>query len=166
MWRRVLPLWCWSVLIWTLLSWTATIEQVAVGAIVSLLVALACSPLGSVAGPWVLLRPRRIGPLLRLVAVVTARVVAANWELTRAIWARRPPPGGMVVVPTTARTDGELTTVGALTSLIVNSQLVDLDRHRHELQYHAVEVPTLDPQANRDRINRPVEDRVIAVTRR
>jgi multicomponent Na+:H+ antiporter subunit E len=101
---------------------------VIVGAIVSLLAASACNPLGTVAGPWTLLRPRRIRPLLTLLAVVSARVVAANWELTRAIWSRQPPPGGMVVVPTRARTDAELAAVGVFTSLIVNSQLIDLDR--------------------------------------
>jgi multicomponent Na+:H+ antiporter subunit E len=165
MWRRVLALWCWSILIWTLLSWTATVEQVAVGAAVSLVVALACAPLGPVAGPWALLYPRRIVPLLGLAAAVSARVVVANWHLTRRIWSRAGPPSGMVVVPTAARTDGELTTVGVLTSLIVNSQIVDLDRRRHQLQYHTVEVTSRDPEANRDRVNRAVEERTIAVTR-
>jgi hypothetical protein len=85
MWRRVLALWCWSILIWTLLSWTATVEQVAVGIAVSLVVALACAPLGPVAGPWVLLYPRRIVPLLALAVAVSGRVVAANWHLSRVI---------------------------------------------------------------------------------
>jgi multicomponent Na+:H+ antiporter subunit E len=166
MWRRVLPLWCWSFLVWTLLSWTATVEQVTVGLVVSLAAAWACAPLGSVAGPWALLRPRRIVPLLALIGVVSAKVVQANLHLTRVIWSRRPPPGGMVIVPTTARTDAELAAVGVLTSLIVNSQLADLDRHRHQLQYHTVEVTSLDPAANRALINESVEDHVEAVTRR
>ena len=166
MWRRVPPLWCWSVLIWTLLTWTATVEQVLLGLTASLLVALACAPLGSVAGPWALLRPRRIPALLALAGEVAVRLVMANWRLTRTIWSGRRVPSGMVVVPTSARTDGELTTVGVLTSLIVNSQLVDIDRRRHELHYHVVEVEGRDSDANRHRINGPIEDRVLAVTRR
>jgi multicomponent Na+:H+ antiporter subunit E len=166
MWRRVLPLWCWSILIWTVLTWTATVEQVAVGIVVSLVVAMACAPLGSVAGPWALLRPRRIPALLALAAAVAVRVAAANWHLARTIWSRRPIPSGMVVVRTSARTDGELATVGLLTSLIVNSQLVDLDRRRHELQYHLIEVPTQDRRALRQRVNGPVEEHTLAVTRR
>ena len=138
---------------------------------VSAAVALACAPLGSVAGPWALLRPRRLVALPSLIAVVSRRVVTANWHLTRLIWSRRvwsrrAPPSGMLVVPTIARTDAELTAVGVLTSLIVNSQLVDLDRHRHQLQYHAVEVASTDPEANRSRINQAVEEHVVAVTRR
>jgi multicomponent Na+:H+ antiporter subunit E len=166
MWRRILALWCWSILIWTLLTWTPTVEQFTVGVGVSLLVALACAPLGPVAGPWALLYPRRIVPLLALVAAVSTRVVTANWHLSRLIWSMAGPPSGMVVVPTDARTDGELTTVGVLTSLIVNSQIVDLDRRRHRLQYHAVEVTSRDPDVNRDRVNRAIEERTIAVTRR
>jgi multicomponent Na+:H+ antiporter subunit E len=153
-------------LVWTLLSWTATLEQIAVGLAISLAVAFACAPLGSVAGPWALLRPRRIPALLSLTAAVAVRVVAANWRLTRTIWSGRPVPSGMVIVPTVARTDGEVTAVAVLTSVIVNSQIVDVDRHRQELQYHLVEVEDLDGEANRANVNGPIEDRVIAVTRR
>lgn len=162
---RVLRLWCWGELVWTLLSWTATVEQIVVGALVSLAVAVACAPLGSVAGPWVLLSPRRLWPHLALLATAARRVVLANGELTRAIWSRRPIPSGMVVVPTAAHSDGELTTVGIVTSLIVNSQLVDLDRYRDLLQYHAVRVRSLDPERNRATINGPIETRTLAVTR-
>jgi hypothetical protein len=60
----VVSLFCWAELTWTLLSFTATVEQIAAGAAVSLTAALACAPLGPVAGPWCLLRPRRWRPLL------------------------------------------------------------------------------------------------------
>jgi multicomponent Na+:H+ antiporter subunit E len=166
MWRRVVPLWCWSMLVWILLSWTATVEQIVVGLAVSLVVAIACAPLGSVAGPWALLRPARILPILRLAGAVSAKVVVANIHLTRWIWSPLSPPSGMLIVATKARSDGELATVGILTSLIVDSQIVDLDRHRQELHYHAVEVASLDPDVNRDRINRTIEDDTLAVTRR
>jgi multicomponent Na+:H+ antiporter subunit E len=76
-----------------------------------------------------------------------------------------PVPSGMLVVPTTAQTDGEYAAVGMLTSLIVDSQIVDVDRERAELQYHAVAVAGTDPAANRDRINGPVEARIKRLTR-
>jgi multicomponent Na+:H+ antiporter subunit E len=63
----------------------------------------------------------------------------------------------MVVVPTHERSDLGLTTVGLVTSLIVDNQIVDLDRRRHELQYHAVAVPEGGPEAAREEINAPVE---------
>jgi multicomponent Na+:H+ antiporter subunit E len=69
----------------------------------------------------------------------------------------------MLVVPTAARTDGALTVVGVLTSVIVDSQLVDVDRDRSELQYHVVSVESTDPQANRRRINAPIEERLTPV---
>jgi multicomponent Na+:H+ antiporter subunit E len=47
----------------------------------------------------------------------------------------------MVIVPTSQRSAGGLTAVGLVTSLIVDNQLVDLDRDGAQLQYHAVEVP-------------------------
>ena len=51
----------------------------------------------------------------------------------------------MVIVPTTESSDGGLAAVGLITSLIVDNQIVDLDRATHRLQYHAVAVPSLDP---------------------
>jgi multicomponent Na+:H+ antiporter subunit E len=72
----------------------------------------------------------------------------------------------MVVVPTGARTDGELAAVGLLTSLIVDNQIVDLDRERHELQYHAVDVPPPDPDQARAGINEPVERFLPTITRK
>ena len=55
------------------------------------------------------------------------------------------------------RTDGGLTAVGLITSVIVDNQLIDLDRSRHELQYHAVAVTTEDPEENSKQMNAPVE---------
>jgi multicomponent Na+:H+ antiporter subunit E len=63
----------------------------------------------------------------------------------------------MVVVPTHERSDLGLTTVGLVTSLIVDNQIVDLDRRRHQLQYHAVDVPEGGRKAARAAINEPVE---------
>jgi multicomponent Na+:H+ antiporter subunit E len=146
--KRWLAVFCWAELTWTLLTWTATAEQIGVGVAVSAAAAFACAPLGDVAGPWVLLDPRRAWALLRLGAVSAVRVVRANLSLTRRIWSRTVPlPSGMVITPTRARTDGELTAVGLITSLIVDSQLVDLDRYRHELQYHVVAVGGDPPNA-------------------
>ncbi|HEY2796072.1 MAG TPA: Na+/H+ antiporter subunit E [Micromonosporaceae bacterium] len=166
MWVRVLALWCWAELTWTVLTFTASVEQVAVGFGVSVAVAFACAPLGSVAGPWALLRPRRLGPILMLAGAVAGRVVTANIALSRLIWTGRPPHSGMLVVPTAARSDAEVAGTGLLTSLIVNAQLVDVDRHRGQMQYHAVTVESLDPERNRAEINAPIEDRVIEVVRR
>ncbi|MGI5240861.1 Na+/H+ antiporter subunit E [Dactylosporangium sp. CA-139066] len=157
---RVVALFCWAELTWTLLSFTATAEQITAGVIVSLIAALACAPLGPVAGPWRLLLPRRIPPLLALSAAVAWRVVRANLDLTRRIWTPGRPPSGMLTTPTQARTDAELTAVGLLTSLIVNSQLVDVDQQRHRLRFHVVSVGADDP------VNRAIEARVLAVTRR
>jgi multicomponent Na+:H+ antiporter subunit E len=166
MWSRLLALWCWAELTWTLLTFTASIEQIVTGFVVSVAVALACAPLGSVAGPWALLRPRRIVPILVLAGAVAWRVVAANIALSRLIWSGRPPHSGMLVVPTAARSDAEVAATGLLTSLIVNAQLVDVDRHRCQMQYHAVTVESLDADRNRATINGPIEDRVIGVVRR
>jgi len=158
-------LFCWCYLVWTLLSWTASVEQVVFGVVLAALVALACAPLGTVAGPWRLLAPRRLVAFARLLWLVVTRVVVADVKLTRLIWSRHPRPGsGMVVSATRARTDGQLTTVGVLTSVIVDSQLIDLDRYRHELQYHAVWVASIDPETNRRLINGPVEDQVMEMT--
>jgi multicomponent Na+:H+ antiporter subunit E len=155
---RWFAVFCWAYLTWTILSWTLSVEQVAVGLALSALTGLACAPLGLVAGPWSVLRPGRAVRLLRLGAVVAVRVVRANLRLTRRIWSLRLPlRSGMVIVPTTARSDGALTAVGLLSSVVVDSQLVDLDRSRHELQYHSLWIDSADPLRNRERINAPIE---------
>jgi multicomponent Na+:H+ antiporter subunit E len=151
----------WSYLIWTLLSWTLSTEVIVAGVLHSALTATVCARLGPVAGPWALLRPRRIAALARLTRVVAQRVVRANLGLTRRIWSPRIPlRSGMVIVATEVRGDAALTTVGLLTSVIVDSQLVDLDRGRHELQYHGVWIDSDDAQRNRARINGPIEEHV------
>jgi len=127
--------------------------------VLSALAAFACAPLGPVAGPWRVLSPRRAVGLARLGGHVLVRMITANIGLTRRIWMpRRPVPSGMLVVPTSAETDGEYAAVGVLTSLIVDSQIVDLDRDRHELQYHVVDVDHRE-------INGPVEARIERLTR-
>jgi len=158
-------LFCWAFLVWVLLSWTATVEQVVFGIVLAAVVALACAPLGTVAGPWRLLAPRRLVALARLVWLMGTRVVVANYKLSRLIWSRHPRPGsGMVIAATRARSDGQLTSVGVLTSVIVDSQIVDLDRYRHELQYHTVWAASIDPETNRRLINGPIEDQVLEVS--
>jgi multicomponent Na+:H+ antiporter subunit E len=84
--------------------------------------------------------------------------VTANLRLSRLIWdPRLPLRSGMVVVPTTQRSEGGLTAVGLVTSVVVDNQLVDLDRSRAQLQYHAVEMPPGGPEQVREQINGPVE---------
>jgi multicomponent Na+:H+ antiporter subunit E len=89
--------------------------------------------------------------------------VRANLSLTRRILLpSRPVHSGMVIVATDAITDGELAATGLLTSLVVDNQLVDLDRSNRELQYHAMAVPET---AAWKHINGPIERRVLAVAR-
>lgn len=157
--RLALAAWCF--LVWILLTWTATAEQLVFGLIVSVLAALALAPLGPVVGPWSLLRPRRLLAVVRLGGFALARIVAANLSLTRRIWSpARPLSSGMVIVPTQTESDGEVAATALITSLIVDNQLVDLDRRRAEFQYHVVSTPQGDAY---DEINGPVERRVRAV---
>lgn len=155
---RVIALFCWAFLTWVLLTWTLTVEQMLFGAGIALAVAVALAPLGEVAGPWRLLTPRRLAAAVRLIALAAGRIVTANLRLSRLIWdPRLPLRSGMVVVPTTQRSEGGLTAVGLVTSVVVDNQLVDLDRSRAQLQYHAVEVPPGGPGEMREQINGPVE---------
>jgi multicomponent Na+:H+ antiporter subunit E len=161
--RRVLALFCWAFLVWVLLTWTLALENELFGAGFALAAALALAPLGEVAGPWRLLTPRRLGAAVLLLLSAAGRIVRANLKLSRLIWDPRlrrrdgPLRSGMVIVPTQARSDGELAAVGVITSLIVDNQIADLDRNRAELQYHAVEVPEGGPEQARQQINGPVE---------
>jgi multicomponent Na+:H+ antiporter subunit E len=159
---RVTALFCWAFGIWVLLTWTLTLEQMLFGAGISLAVAVALAPLGDVAGPWRLLTPRRLAAIATLLAVAGRRIVLANLRLSWLIWHRGKWRTGMVIVPTSQRSEGGLTAVGLVTSLIVDNQLVDLDRSRAQLQYHAVEVPEGGPERARETINGPVEDRLAA----
>lgn len=148
----------WCMLVWVLLTWTATFEQAAFGVAVSVVVAAALAPFGPVVPPWRLLEPRRAWAVLCLLVTSLRRVVVANVRLAARIWApSRPLRSGMVIVPTTQRTVFGLTVVGLLTSLVVDNQIVDVDRERRELAYHAVSVPEGGPQQARAQINEPVE---------
>lgn len=156
--RRVVSLASWCMFVWVLLTWTRTLEQLTVGAAVSLLVAVALAPLGEVVAPWQLLRPRRLVALLCLAGTVLAKIVVANVRLAARIWTpSRPVRSGMVIVPTNQESDGGLAAVGLLSSLIVENQLVDVDRAGGRLQYHAVDVPDRDPGKARAVINGPIE---------
>ena len=140
---------CWAYASWLVLTWTVTAEQLVCGALVSALLTLLLSPLlGSVVRPWSLLAPGRAIAAVRLVLVCLGRIVLANLRLAWRIWLpNRPLASGMVVVDTAMTSDAGLAGVGLLSSLIVDNQLVDLDRERQHLQYHAVVVP--GPDADR-----------------
>ena len=156
---RLVGLFCWAFAVWVLLTWTLTAEQLIFGAVVAAMVALALTPLGNVAGPWRLLRPRAFAGGIWLVIAAAGRVLVANLRLSRRIWdPRRPLSSGMVITPTRERPDWGLTAVGLISSLIVDNQLVDLDRRAHELQYHAVAVPEGGPEHVREQVNGPIED--------
>jgi len=155
---RAAALSCWTFGVWVLLTWTRTLEQLIFGAGIALAVALALAPLGEVAGPWRLLTPRRLTAAAGLAVLAASRIVAANLRLARLIWdPRLPLRSGMVIVTTQEQSDGGLTAVGLITSLIVDNQIVDLDRGAGQLQYHAVEVPAGGPEKAREKINGPVE---------
>lgn len=148
----------WCALVWVLLTWTATFEQAVFGVAVSVAVAVALAPLGPVVPPWRLLEPKRLWAALALLATSLGRVVVANVRLAARIWApSRPLRSGMVIVPTSQRTVFGLTVVGLVTSVVVDNQIVDVDRKRHELAYHAVSVPEGGPREARGQINEPVE---------
>ena len=99
---------------------------VVVGAAAAAVVATLLAPLGPVLAPWALLRPRRLAGLVRTARYVVVSMIGANNSLSRRIWSRsRPLIPGMVIVPTEMKTEGELTTVGVLTSLIVDNQIID-----------------------------------------
>jgi multicomponent Na+:H+ antiporter subunit E len=164
--RRLLALGCWALLVWVIETWTLTAEQLIFGVIVALAAAVALAPLGDVAAPWRLLDPRVCWRLGVLLIAAARRVLIANLRLARRIWLpSRPLSPGMVVVPTQMRSDGGLTAVGLVTSVIVDNQIVDLDLARHELQYHAVAVTTEDPEENSDQMNAPVERHLKGVLR-
>lgn len=156
--RRVVSLFVWAWAVWLLLTWTATAEQLVFGACIAMLCALALAPLGAVGAPWRLFSPRRLATFVELLLLCTVKIVRANLSLTRRIWSpSRPLESGMLIVPTDARTDGELAGTGLISSLIVDNQFVDLDRSEHELMFHTVSVPDGDPA---DSINRPIEKRL------
>lgn len=155
---RVLALSAWAFLVWATLTLTFTLEQNVFGVAASLAIALALAPFGDVVGPWWLLHPRRLMGLLRLLVDALGRIVLANLRLAKRIWApSRPLSSGMVIVPTEQSTDAGLTAVALISSVIVDNQIVDVDRRQHALQYHAVAVPEGDAERARAAINGPIE---------
>jgi multicomponent Na+:H+ antiporter subunit E len=165
---RGLGLGMWSLGVWIALTWMFTVEQLAAGIVVAMVVAGAMMRLGPVARPWLIADPRRLFAAARLGAYVAGRMFVANVRLARRIWTPSLPlRSGMIVVATEARTEGGLTAVGLLTSLIVDNQLVDVDRRRGVLQYHAISLPADagDPQAARAAINGPIERLVGRIVR-
>jgi multicomponent Na+:H+ antiporter subunit E len=163
---RVIALFAWTLAAWVLLTWTLTWEMNLFGVGFAAAVAVALAPLGGVAGPWLLLRPRRLVATVILLTAATGRIVQANLELSRLIWHPRltrpggPLRSGMVIVPTRYEAAGDLAAVGLITSLIVDNQISDLDRSRKELQYHAVRVPEGSQDQASEEINAPVERRL------
>jgi multicomponent Na+:H+ antiporter subunit E len=155
---RVVALFCWTFLVWIVLTWTSMVETLLFGVGVAAAVAVALAPLGDVIRPWRAAHPKRLAAAAWLALVAAGRIVAANLRLSRRIWAPgRPLRSGMVVAATREDSDGGLTAVGLLTSVIVDNQLVDVDRFGHQLQYHAVATPDGDPERVRDAINGPME---------
>ncbi|MGH9047851.1 MAG: Na+/H+ antiporter subunit E [Acidimicrobiales bacterium] len=156
--QRVLALFLWCFGAWVLLTWTRTWSQLLFGVGVSAVVAAACAPLGPVIRPWRLCSIRRLIAIVRLCGVAFVRIVGANLSLSRRIWTPSLPlRSGMVIVHTRRRGEGELAATGLITSLIVDNQIVDLDRREHELQYHCVWVASESPEENYEAINGPVE---------
>lgn len=152
---------CWCLLAWVLLTWTATTEVLVTGLVVSVVCAVALTPLGPVPPPWRALRPSRAVALLRLGGGLAVRMVRANLVMARRVWSRRPPPRtGMVVVPTQARGSGRVGTVGLLTSLVVDNQVVDVDLSSDTLLYHCLDVPEGGRYAA---VNGPLEQRLLDV---
>jgi multicomponent Na+:H+ antiporter subunit E len=160
---RAFALGVWAFGVWLILTWTATEEQLIFGGCLALVTGLVLAPLGAVATPWSMLAPLRLLAIFRLGGYALWHILIANVGLARRILSpSRPLRTGMVIVPTQARTDGELAATGVITSLIVDNQFVDLDRSEHVLQYHAVAVPEGDPA---EVVNAPVERRLARVRR-
>lgn len=155
----------WAYAVWILLTWTATAEQLIFGAAVAVTVGAALAPLGPVITPWRAFAPVRIFAWVRLLVGSGGQIFLANFKLARRIWGPRSRlRTGMIVVPTRARSDGEVAAVGLVSSLIVDNQLVDLDRSEARLQYHAVEVPPDDAEQRYEQVNGPTERRILEIT--
>lgn len=165
--RRFAALYVWAAGTWLLLTWTVTFEQLVFGGVLAAAVALAMAPLGEVAAPWRLLDPRVLFAAVRLLVVSLGRIVRANVELAWRIWSPSLPlRSGMVVVPTAFDSEGGLGGLGLITSLIVDNQIVDVDRERSELQFHAVTVPEGNAAAKREVISAPTERLLAPILRK
>lgn len=139
-----------------MLSWTASVEHIAYGAVASVLAAVAISPLGPAARPWLLADVRRLGRILALAGTSLVRIVRANVVLARRVWSPSLPlRSGMLVFPTEMKSDGAVSAVALVSSVIVDNQLVDLEPGR--FQYHAVWVDSPDPAEAYEAINGPLE---------
>ena len=126
------------------------------GAVTSVLAALVISPLGPAARPWLLLDVRRLGRLLALAGVSLVRIIRANVGLARRVWSPTLPlRSGMLVFPTKMKSDGGVTAVALVSSVIVDNQLVDVEPGR--FQYHAVWITSTDPDEAYEAINGPLE---------
>ena len=133
-------------LVWVVLTWTLTIEQLVVGAAVAVGVTAALALLDRRGRSWTVSGWRAAALLVRLAASSAHHIVLANVRLAARVWRpERPLRSGMVVVPTAMRTPSGVTAVGVLTSLAVESQIVDVDLRRHTMQYHTVDVPKGTP---------------------
>ncbi|HEX3796011.1 MAG TPA: Na+/H+ antiporter subunit E [Acidimicrobiales bacterium] len=164
--HSVLALWIWGIFVWVLLTWTATFSQVTFGIGFALAAALACASLGPVARPWIFLCPQNAMNAFMLLGSALWRIVRANVSLARRVWLpSRPLRSGIVIVPTQMTADGGLTAVGLVTSIIVDNQLMDIDRGTNELQYHAVSVNSRDAIENYRKINGPIERRMKGLIR-
>lgn len=163
--RRFCALFVWAIVVWLVLTWSIQAEQLVAGALVAAATAAALAPSGRVARPWRLLDPRVFARALWLLLTSLVAVVRANVGLARRIWSPSLPlSSGMVIVPTATRTDAELAGLGLISSLVVDNQIVDLDRDRHELQFHAVQVRR-GVAAKVAAINGPTERRICRLTR-
>lgn len=164
--RRGVAIAIWAFAVWLLLTWTVTAEQLTTGAVIAVCLAVAMAPLRDVVPPWRLLDPRRLVAVLALAGLGLIKIVRANISLAVRIWRpQRPLKSGMVVVPTTLRSDGGLASVGLISSLIVDNQIVDLGREQHVLQYHAVSVPEGTKSEQAEAINAPIERLVARIER-
>jgi multicomponent Na+:H+ antiporter subunit E len=164
--RRAATIAVWAFAVWLVLTWTVTAEQLTTGAVAAIAIGVAMAPLGDVVGPWRLLEPRRLAAVMSLVTVGLVKIVRANISLAVRIWRpSRPLRSGMVVVPTALCSDGGLASVGLISSLIVDNQIVDVGRRQHDLQYHAVDVPQGTKAEQAEAINAPIERQVARVER-
>jgi multicomponent Na+:H+ antiporter subunit E len=155
--RRTTALAAWCYLVWLLLTLTPTVEVLLVGVPISVLCAALLAPLAPAAGPWRLLRPVTAARWLRGSVRLGASIVRANVAMARLVWSSSVrPPSGMVVVPSRTDDSDLLATVGLLSSLVVDNQVVDVDPSRSQLLYHCVRVPPEDADAY-ERVNGPVE---------
>lgn len=162
---RAAKLACWAFLIWLLLTWTVTAEQLAFGAGLALLTGAALCGVVEPPATRHLLRPRFWFALLGLAVASLGRIVRANVQLARRIWTpSRPLRSGMIIVPTSARAPTAMGFSGLITSLIVDNQITDLDVGRREFQYHAIAVPR--GNARSEAINAPTERWLARLVRR